>query len=117
MSVRAGAGFRQSRSIMPPDDTAGGTTRRDEAGRFGRAGRCGAGVETAAKQAARIVPLMLAALVASIGRRVALMTDFDRSKRIRNGRRKCPARADRCKNLHHQCDHEDREISFKAPHP
>ena len=85
MSVRAGAGFRQSRRTISPDDTAGGTIRRDEAGRFGRAGRRGAGVETAAKHAARIVPLMLAALVASVRRRVALVTDFGRSKRIGNG--------------------------------
>ena len=117
MSVGAGAGFRQLRSTIAPDDIAGGAIRGGEAGWFGRVGRRGVGVETAAKHAARIMAPMLAALIASVGRRVALVTDFDRGKRIGNGRRKCPARADRCKNLHHQRDHEDREISFKAPHP
>jgi len=57
---------------------------------------------------------LLAAFVA--GRGCMTLADFCRSKRIGNGRRKGPARADRCKNLHHQRDHEDREISFKAPH-
>ena len=117
MSVRAGAGFRRWRRIIPPDDAARGAVRRDKAHRFGCAGRRGAGVETATKHAARIMPLMLAALVASIGRRVALVTDFGGSKRVGNGRRKGPARANGCENLHHQRDHEDREVSSKLPHP
>ena len=117
MSVRAGTGFRQSRRIIPPDNAARGTVRRGKAHWFGCAGRRGVGVEAAAKHAARIVPLMLAALVASIGRRVALVTDFGRSKRVGNGRRKGPARADGCENLHHQRDHKDREVSSKLPHP
>ena len=60
--------------------------------------------------------LMLPTLIASIGRK-ATLADFSRSKRVGNGGGEGPARANGCKNLHHQRDHEDRKVSFKPPHP
>ena len=42
---------------------------------------------------------------------------FHEAQRIRRGQRSGPCRADRCKNLHHQRDQQDREISVQPlPH-
>ena len=99
---------------MPPDDIADGAVGSGPGGRLWRADRGSTRVEGAANQAAGIMGLSLAALVARRGRMA--QADFGSRERVGNDRRKGPARADRCKNLHHQRDHEDREISLKPPH-
>jgi hypothetical protein len=116
--VGADTGIRQLRSTIAPDNAADGAIRRDEADWFGRAGRGGVCVETAAKHAARIMDLMLAAFIVRRwdGGRMAL-ADLSCGERIGNGGSKGPARANGCKDLHHQRDHEDRNVSFKPPHP
>ena len=53
---------------------------------------------------------MLATLIALLsGSGCAIVTDFGRRKRVGSGDRGSPARADRCQDLHHQRDQDDRK--------
>ena len=90
-----------------PDDARDVAIRRYDRDRL----RCVEGrirLRRAADRTGAIMRVMRIALVGLPGRRVAV-ADFNALERIRGGDGGRPARADRCENLHHQCDQDDRK--------
>jgi hypothetical protein len=68
-------------------------------------------------QRARIMSVMAASVVLRRCATRIAMTDFHEAQRIGCGDRSRPGRADRCENLHHQRDQQDREESVQPlPH-
>jgi hypothetical protein len=115
LRVGAGSASRKAERLVTPDHTCGMAVGCCERRHLRRVGRC-ARVQNTTDRAGTVMGAMLATLITLLaGSGSAIMTDGSQAKRVGSGDGGGPARADRCQNLHHQRDQDDRKEFLQMP--